>query len=274
MDGGMMMGARFFLHIILICICFDSTIAYAEMIDLNLKDDEMAITFLSLNNGEIALIHLPDHQYILLTNGQSTNVKQLKEQLSYFKVNHIQRMLLTSHDAIDVELLTELIHKYHVQEVISGKKILFQKGSVFNTVWQEGKTYSLSEQLHAKILWKEMNPLLLNFQFSFYEHQLVWFSSCSKDGERHILQLPLKNVNIIKVANYAEEQSITEQIVHHMDPQVAIIFYSKNQRPHEDIMKLLNESWIDVYYTKNHGLVTIKFSPTNYEVITLPPELK
>jgi len=49
----------------------------------------------------------------------------------------------------------------------------------------------------------------------------------------------------------------------------AIIFKSNSIKPDPDLVEMLHEAWIDVYFTKQHGTVTIKLTDSNYDVITI-----
>jgi beta-lactamase superfamily II metal-dependent hydrolase len=82
----------------------------------------------------------------------------------------------------------------------------------------------------------------------------------------------LSNVNIVKLPAFGGNGSISEEMIKHLDPQIAILFYRPSIKHDSDLFRLLNDAWVDVYYTRKHGTVTIKFTDVNYELFTIFPD--
>ncbi|MDF2791401.1 MAG: hypothetical protein K0S80_4503, partial [Neobacillus sp.] len=50
------------------------------------------------------------------------------------------------------------------------------------------------------------------------------------------------------------------------------LFESDQHQPDPDIIYDLQDIWSEVFFTKKHGTITIKFTENNYEVFTFPVE--
>ncbi|MCM3122168.1 MULTISPECIES: ATP-dependent DNA helicase [unclassified Mesobacillus] len=248
-----------------------------EGVDVNLKRDELAFTFLALSDGEAALIQYATGENILVNTGGKGTMKELERLLALFHVKNISTVILTS--SSEMENLEELIRKYDVGKVVSGKAgetALMEKGipaGVKVEQWKQGDLRKLLPGLTAEVVFdgdKETEGTDISFQF--FHHQIFYISSASRHSEQAFLAEPLRNVNIIKLPAYGAKGSFSDLLIEHMDPQLAIIFKSNSIKPDPDLVEMLHEAWIDVYFTKQHGTVTIKFTQSTYDVITIMGE--
>lgn len=257
-------------------IPFESPSAPVEVegVDLNLKRNELAFTFLSLSDGEAALIQHANGENILVNTGGKETIQELERLLALFHVKKLSALILS--DTGNIHNLEQVIQKYNVQKLVtgeSGRQKLANLEAANNMewiVWTQGNLYSLMPGLSAEVVHDGMEKnegTDLSFQFS--HHRIFYVSSSSHRSEQEFLAKDLKNVNIIKLPFYAAKGSFSDLLIQHLDPQLAIIFKSKTIKPDPDLLELLHEAWIDVYFTKEHGTVTIKLTDSNYDVITI-----
>ncbi|MGS2776281.1 ATP-dependent DNA helicase [Robertmurraya sp. GLU-23] len=254
--------------------------AEVESIDLNLKDDELAVTFLPLTNGEATLIQNGQGEHILVNTGHQDSEEELKRVLKLYKVNHISTIILTSPEEGYVGNLNMLAEFYDVKQVITSKSIA-EKIETIKTgsneiqdigihLWAQGTKQMLVENLEAEVLYNGASKEEgLDLSFTYKSSRFLILTSMTEESNRTLLKFDLSNVNIVKIPQFAVENSINEKLLRHMDPQLAVIFQSKHLAPHQDILKLLQDIWLDVHYTKMHGILTIKFTPKNYEIISI-----
>lgn len=244
-----------------------------EGVDMNLKRNESAFTFLALSDGEAMLIQHANGDNILVNTGGRGAVKELDRLLALFHVKVITRVILTSADGM--ENLQHIIESYKVSQIVTGSAAAQKADSLIPagvklTKWEQGSTHTLMPDLTAEVVYDGTDEQEgTDISLQFFRHQIFYMSSYSRKSEKAFLAAPLKNVNIAKVPAYAAKGSFSDLLIEHLDPQLAIIFKSNKVRPDPDLVEMLHEAWIDVYFTKQHGTVTIKLTDSNYDVITI-----
>jgi competence protein ComEC len=245
-----------------------------EGIDMNLKRNELSFTFFSLSDGEAALIQHGNGESILINTGGNGTMPELERLLSLYKVKSIPTVIVTSREGL--ENLETIIDKYEVQQIVTGKKNAATLKLNANTIgvkisaWQQEDLQEVLPDLTAEVVYDGTQPNEgTDLSFRFFHHQIFYISSASQQSEQKFLNKPLKDVNIVKLPFYAGKGSFSDLLIQHLDPQIALIFKSKTARPDPDLLEMLLEAWIDVYFTKQHGTVTIKFTDSNYDVITI-----
>ena len=246
-----------------------------EGVDVNLKRNELAFTFFSISDGEAALIQHGSGENILINTGGKDTLQELERLLSLFQVNSISSVILTQKDG--VSNLAQVVQKYKVKQIITGdaayKAFNVPTGEVKVIGWEQEALHKLAPGLTAEVVYdgKEDNEGT-DISFQFFHHQIFYVSSASQKSEQAFLNEPLKNVNIVKLPFYAAKGTFSDLLIEHLDPQIAVIFKSNTIKPDPDLLEMLNEAWIDVYFTKQHGTVTIKLTDSNYDVITIMSE--
>lgn len=248
-----------------------------ESIDLNLSDHEIAVTFLPLSNGEATLIQNGHGENILLNTGHRDTKGELKRLLKLYKVDKISTIILTSHEDEYVGNFLMLTELYDVKQVITSKAISekveeLQSGRVETQdvhIWSQGTKQMLFNDLEAEVLFTGESEVELDLSFTYKSERFLILTSMTEASNDHLLKQNLSNVSIVKIPKFARENSISRKLLKHLDPQLAVIFQTAHTEPHEDILKLLQEMWLDVHYTKMHGILTIKMTPTNYEIISI-----
>lgn len=260
-------------------IPFDSPSAPVEVegVDVNLKRNEVAFTFFSLRDGEASLIQHANGENILINTGGKGTIKELERLLELFHIKSISTIILTSRDG--QENLEHYIQKYDVRQVVTGASADLARSdriippSVKVIRWKQGEMQKLLPGLTSEVVFdgsEEKEGTDISFQF--FHHQIFFISSASQKAEQVFLAKPLKNVNVIKMPLYGATGSFSELLIEHLDPQLAILFQSRTIKPDPDLIEMLHEAWIDVYFTKQHGTVTIKLTDSNYDVITILSE--
>jgi beta-lactamase superfamily II metal-dependent hydrolase len=248
-----------------------------EGVDVNLKRNELAFTFLAISDGEAALIQHANGDNILVNTGGKGTFKELERLLALFHVKDLSTIILTANTG--QENLGQIIEKYNVRRIFTGKagnQVLIQApipAEVKVQSWKQGDLLKLMPGLTAEVIFdgsEEKEGTDISFQF--FHHQIFYVSSASHASEQAFLAEPLKNVNIVKLPFFAAKGSFSDLLIEHLDPQLAVIFKSNSIKPDPDLVEMLNEAWIDVYFTKQHGTVTIKLTDSTYDVITILSE--
>lgn len=251
-----------------------------ESIDLNLKDHEIAVSFLGLGDGEATLIQGSNRENILVNTGVEETSEDLNEILKTYGVKEISTLIITNRKNLFVDQLTQIIPKYNVKKLISTPEITNEIKNLttpFTEVelmsWNEGSTQVLLPDLLAEVLFtgKGENEGI-DFTLQFFKHRLFLMTSSSNHVEENLFKKNLDDITIFKVPNWAKEDSISEKLIQYVNPQISILFESGQYQPDPDIIYDLQDTWSEVFFTKKHGTITIKFTENNYEVFTFPVE--
>lgn len=251
-----------------------------ESIDLKLKEHEIAVTFFGLGDGEATLIQGSNGENILVNTGGEGTSAELNKMLKTYGVKEVTTLIITNRQNLYVDKLTQFISKYKVKQLISTPEIaneLTNMAAPFSETkvvsWQEGTTQSLFPDLSAAVLFAgNVENDGIDFTLEFFKHRLFLMTSSSHQVEESLLKKNLDDITIFKVPNWAKEDSLSEKLIQHVNPQIAILFESSQHKPDPDIIYNLQDIWSEVFFTKKHGTITIKFTENNYEVFTFPVE--
>jgi competence protein ComEC len=247
-----------------------------EKVNLKLKEEQIAMTFLDLASGEATLIQHGSGKTILLNTGGPGTQAELEQLLKLYDIHSINTLILTKNDpeyTSNTEWLTskfiigKIITGYHHSQHINEKKYI---------KWKSGQKTEILPGLTAHVIHENEDvsgSLGLDVLFSLNKHQLLYMTSSNIEVEKALLEnMDLSSVNILKVADFASKEGTSEAFVEHIDPQAAIIFKKRGVLASQDVIERLQETWIDIYLTKQFGNITIKFDKDNYEIITISVE--
>ncbi|MCA1054610.1 hypothetical protein LCM10_06395 [Rossellomorea aquimaris] len=261
------------LAILLIIVYSQVTIAVkVPEVDLKLSPNEAAISFLPLKSGEVAVLHLPTGENFLINTGPDSQVKELYYYLNQMNIEGIKGIILTEEAEIFKDTLLELKRKYSIDEFMAGRSFApMLQEAVPDGVesLEEGKTSLLSPDVEMEVIHEGNDKQEgLDFSLTFFQHRFLWLSSQSKHAEEVFMTKPLTNVNIVKIPLHSKTECISAPLIKHIDPQTALLYRSKEKLLNGDLLEALNEAWIDLYLTGQHGLISIKLNKHNYEVLT------
>lgn len=247
-----------------------------ESIDLKLKSDELAITFFSLSDGESALIHHGNDEKVLINTGGKGTEGELKKLLELYGVNQISTVILTDEELYNKASLKWLINNFGVREFIASEsavsELKAEKGisNLDFHSWTQNTKQQLFPELYAEVLYEGSEQGEgMDISFTFERHRILFMNSTSARAKEALMGKELSNVNMIKLPAFGRAGSISEDMIKHIDPQIGILFYRKSIKHDTDLFRLLNDAWVDVYYTRKHGTITIKFTDVNYELFTI-----
>lgn len=254
-----------------------TTLDQIENIKLNIKDHEMAVTFLGLSEGEATLIQGPNAENILVNIGGRDTGAELEGWLDLYNVKRLKALILTNDMAeYSSHQIKKLASKYNIKEIITTTKM---KGQLLNqlseeitvTNWNAGTKAAILPEVFAIVQYtgNEQNEGL-DFMLEFFNHRIFLMSSYSERAEKALLEKKLENVNVFKLPHYAIEDTLSKSLIHSLNPEISVVFAAAGHQPNPAILNELHDTWSEIYYTKRHGTITIKFTETKYEVITIP----
>lgn len=252
-----------------------------ENIDLNIKDHEVAVTFLGLSEGEATLIQGANDENILVNAGGKETVAELEGWLYLYDVKKISKLILTKNEQeLTEKQFNRLISKYHIREIIttpelSGKiiKELSTTNKPAVVTWGASTKKRILPEMTAVVQFvgKDDNEGM-DLTLEFFKHRIFLMTSFTSRAEETLMTKDLENINVFKIPKYAMKDALSEKLIEYLNPQISILFAPEEGRHDPDILVDLHESWSEIYSTKKHGTITIKFTDSNYEVITIPIE--
>jgi competence protein ComEC len=200
--------------------------------------------------------------------------------LKTYGVKEISTLIITNTQNLFLDQLTQIISKYNVKQLIVTAEIAKELTNISPSLtdvkvipWSEGITQVLFPDLSAEVLYAGIGENEgLDFTLQFFKHRLFLMTSSSQQVEENLLKKNLDDVTIFKVPNWAKEDSLSQKLIQHVNPQISILFESEQHQPDPDIIYDLQDTWSEVFFTKKHGTITIKFTENNYEVFTFPVE--
>ncbi|MCL6571631.1 MAG: hypothetical protein K6T88_08090 [Bacillus sp. (in: Bacteria)] len=252
-----------------------------ENIDLNINDHEVAVTFLGLSAGESTLIQGPNDENILVNVGGKGTKAELQGWLSLYDVKEISTLILTNdRQVLPYKKINQLISKYNIKEIITTPELSIHltkeldptyKISVVS--WEVGTKMMILPELTARVEFIGNGPNEgMDIMLQFFKHRIFLMTSFSPRAEQILLEKKLNDVNVFKLPNINKEESLSEKLLQYINPQISILFSAEEYYPDLEIIQDLHNIWSEVYFTKRHGTITIKFTDSNYEVITIPSE--
>ncbi|MCA1030483.1 hypothetical protein LCL95_05445 [Bacillus timonensis] len=270
----------FLISYLLVPIAFANTTLQTdiEKVDLKLSTEEIAITFFDLTNGEATLINDSSGGNILINTGGPNTKKELENYLNMYDVNDLKAIIITKSDIEYTGNLTWLTNRYNSSEIIIGKSTPFENISLNSKVktLKVGEIIPLLKGLEIKVIHDNErvdHSTGMDLSLKYGTHNILYMSSASQSVEEKLLKDKyLRNVNILKVAEFGSGLGTSQLFVNHIDPQVAIIFQKKGFNPSQDVIERLHETWIDIYQTKQFGNISIKFTKDDFQIITISME--
>ena len=245
-------------------------------VNLHVSHEEYAISFLPVQKGEVAVLHLPSGDHYMINTGSFQERNQLYYYFNQIHIDNIKGIIITEKSEVDERMIGELVKRFRIKEIVAGKSlesyIPQQFSPIIHTI-QEDETYTFSDELAMRAV-HDGNERRegLDFSISFFHHRFLWLSSQSSHSEGVLLMKPLKNVNIVKIPVHSKSEGMSHRLLEHVDPQTAILYRSKERLLNDDMLEAINEAWIDLYLTGQHGLIAVKFNKRNYEVLTFDQE--
>ncbi|MFC4322685.1 ComEC/Rec2 family competence protein [Litchfieldia salsa] len=247
-----------------------------EKVNLKLRENQIAMTFLDLSSGEATLIQHGSGRNILLNSGGPGTQEELQQLLKLYDVHSINALILTKNDPEYTSNLEWLTTNFVIGQVITGQSYSEAISEKVHVKWKAGQEHEILPGFVTKVIHENesvVGSLGMDLLFSFNNNHLLYMTSSSIELEKLLLKnFNLSCVNILKVAEFASKDGTSESFVEHLDPQAAVIFRKKGVLASQDVIERLQETWIDIYLTKQFGNITIKFNKGDYEIITISVE--
>jgi len=248
-----------------------------EKIDVKLAEHQAAVTFLGLTTGEATLVQGPNGENILINIGGQGELSELEGWLSLYNVKELSTLILTNNgEKISIEKIGKLWKKYNIKEIVTTPEVSSlltreKSNQIPITVWNEGTKKEILPEMFAYVqfLGNQKNEGM-DLMLRFFKHNLFLMTSFSQRAEQELLAKNLEDIHVFKIPYTLTKDSLSDQLIQTLNPQISILFGAEEDQLDQDLLRDLQGIWSEVYFTKKHGTVTIKFTESNYEIITIP----
>ncbi|MEH7546175.1 ATP-dependent DNA helicase [Neobacillus vireti] len=248
-----------------------------EKIDVKLAEHQAAVTFLGLTTGEATLVQGPNGENILINIGGQGELSELEGWLSLYNVKELSTLILTNNgEKISIEKIGKLWKKYNIKEIVTTPEVSSlltreKSNQIPITVWNEGTKKEILPEMFAYVqfLGNQKNEGM-DLMLRFFKHNLFLMTSFSQRAEQALLAKNLEDIHVFKIPYTLTKDSLSDQLIQTLNPQISILFGAEEDQLDQDLLRDLQGIWSEVYFTKKHGTVTIKFTESNYEIITIP----
>lgn len=224
---------------------------HIQKINMMLEEEEMAIIFLPLSDGEATLFKHASGKTVLLNTGAPHTERELKRWFEQFHVTEIDELILTSDDR-EYTGNVDWVMKTYEPMVIKE--------------WKESKKYDPFPNFKISPLYVAHGDVTMSLQYG--RLRLLYMAHADDDVEQKLMKLPLSDVNILKIAHFGLVDYPRTSFLKHIDPQVAIIFKKHGSWPNERLLERLYAAWIDCYETSRFGVIVVKCNLKEYDVMT------
>jgi beta-lactamase superfamily II metal-dependent hydrolase len=251
--------------------------AEVEKIDVKLTEHQAAVTFLGLATGEATLVQGPNDENILINIGGQGEIAELEGWLSLYNVKELSTLILTNDsEKPSKEKIDKLINKYKIKEIVTTPEVSSfltreKSNQIPVTVWKEGTKKEILPDMFADVqfLGNEQHEGL-DLMLRFFKHNIFLMTSFSQRAEQKFIAKHLEDIHVFKIPYRPTDDSLSDQLIQTLNPQISILVGAEEDQLDQDLLRDLQGIWSEVYFTKKHGTVTIKFTESNYEIITIP----
>nr|WP_281417508.1 DNA internalization-related competence protein ComEC/Rec2 [Lentibacillus saliphilus] len=245
------------------------------------------VTMLDIGQGDAVVIELPYRKGIimidaggqLLFDGEGVSDKVYKRMIQPFLlsrgIGHVDAIFLTHEDIDHIGSATHVIDDFNVKTVYISNyfdlKHQFKDDMMrhqinvqrleANTQLQVGghPFLILSPSQH----WGSSNDNSLTIMTTFGHLSWLFTGDAGEEVEAQLIdQYPNLNVNVLKVGHHGSQTSSTEQFLHTIQPEYALISAGRNSHyghPHPQVVKNLEAISARIYRTDVHGAVMFHF---------------
>ncbi|MGY3715018.1 ComEC/Rec2 family competence protein [Sutcliffiella cohnii] len=245
-----------------------------EKINLKLSEDEIAFTFFDLVDGESTLILDSEGNSILINTGGAKSEEELEHYLDTYNVKSIDLLIITSDQDEYIGNTSWLFTNIEIGSIIlpSSLERTWNDTTLPVQFWKKEEKMELFNGVTVSVLTDSISDHIgMDLLLQFGRNDLLYMTSANKEIEQQLLKkYALKNVHVLKVGDFGSEQGTHGKFLKETDPQVAIIFKKGSATPDTGVLERLQDTWIDIYQTKQVGNVTVKLTKTNYQVFTIP----
>ncbi|WP_062198218.1 hypothetical protein [Massilibacterium senegalense] len=233
-----------------IFISFMIGIVPEEKIDVTLKEEELLVIFLPMQEGSAVLIKDKKNQSILVDLGGTYRKEELVYYLSMYKIKMIDTAIILEQTDEKKMIIDQ------VQKDVPMKELVFPAEQ--NEI--EICTDIFFDHLHLQFIDSGIEKK--HIRLTYGDHHFLFLNK----GNISILEklVTEKPIELVFLHESLLQSSFLESFVDNNDTEL-ILFHSKKQQ--KEIVEMMREKWIEIYNIHQTGHVVVKCTKDTYDLI-------
>lgn len=271
---------RLRLFLCLLIIIFYPSSAYSAF------DSHMDVHFIDVGQGDSILIETPSDKTILIDGGPPQAGKKVVSYLNQHGVETIDLLISTHPDKDHIGGLPDVIKNFNVKKVLDTGKVHITKTYYNYTkeIRKHGIPMEIAEEneqiqldplvqidiLNANDKRKSNNESSIALKVTYRKIDFLLLSDIEKEQEEKIRKRKETEAEILKVAHHGSKTSSTYAFLQAVNPQVAILTYSKDNKyghPVNRVIDYLYETDALIYSTAAFGDLVITTNGDYYFIM-------
>lgn len=252
--------------------------------------NRLGIYYLDVGQADSILLQSPEGTFMLIDAGTNDSEEKLVHMLEEYKVETIEYLVLTHPHEDHVGGADAVIENFEVKTVLMPDVGANTKTwrDVMNAIEEEectditvsvGGHYSFAENCDFTILSpadtdNDLNACSIVLRLDYFDTSFLFTGDTTKSAEEEMLRRfdpeELK-ADVLKVAHHGSTTSTSDRFLNAVAPDYAVISCGKGNsygHPHEEILKKLQASGIQIFRTDEEGTVILQSNGKEITVIS------
>ena len=239
-----------------------------ERVKIHLNDDQIAMSFINLPDGEATLIQ-SNHKNILINTGEKGSQAVIKNQLRTMGINKINILVLTNPQPSYIGNVEFIIRNYDTKEILTSndiKRLFCSKTKSLCKLFVDldQKELNLLPNLKMEVLEKSKHGES-NLSLTYGNTTIYYMGFSDPQNQQEMLEYPF-HAAIVKLSHFGEGIEMNNEFLDALDPEMAVIFHKNGVKPNESFMNHLATEWVETYHLQDVGTLTLYMTRESYEI--------
>lgn len=252
---------------------------------VTVKKSGLSVHMLDIGQGDAILIQV-NNQNILIDTGEEKYYDKLNEQLSFFKVSSIDKLVLTHPDSDHIGAADLVIEKYKVKSVYMPRFVNSSreytelmnaiKAAKLSPIFpEEGDEIPLGSGVTAKVLSvdaeEDSNGASIVIRLDYYKNSFLFTGDATAKVENTVMEKYDVDVDVLKVSHHGSDSSSPILYLKTVSPQYALISCGIDNNyghPNKTVIRRLEKYAENILRTDESGTISIKSDGDNLTMTT------
>lgn len=262
---------------------------------IRFSDENLRVFICDVGQGDAIFITTPAKTQILIDGGPDKSVLDCLGDNMPFWDKSIDVVIITHPDSDHYGGLIGVVDRYKIGEVYSNGaksdaesyKLLEAKladknlsaknlASGDNFKDKSGANLKIispnsenSEKVDLNISKVDKNEFSVVAILTFGQFSVLLTGDAESDVITNLTRVT-GNIDVLKVSHHGSKESVSDEILKKLDPEIAVISAGENNRfghPHRETINILKKESVEILRTDMDGVIEIKTDGNGYEVL-------
>ena len=258
------------------------------------NDEELAVYFLDVGQGDAILIDAPNGEQLLIDAGRDEKVLNELTKVMNFSDKKIDALVISHADLDHIGGFFEVIDIYEVEKIIRSHAPI--ESEYEERLLQMAKQYGIEiitikrgdsvvidfeNQIYFDVLWPheslqehfDRNENSLVFRLVFDESEFLFTGDSTMVTENKLIEYYDEQLasDVLKVGHHGSRTSTSKNFLEHVNPEFAIISSGKNSygHPHQEVLDHLSSFGIETFNTKDRATIVARSNGKEISISSL-----